>query len=72
MGGDRVLDCDNLKSFRGFFSLVMIRGKRRVFIGLFPYRYRAESMAGHLDWEGFYPEIQPWNGKAPDVAASEA
>jgi len=51
------LNCDNLKSIKNLYSLVMVRGKRRVFIGLFPYRDRAQSVASSLDWEGFKAEI---------------
>lgn len=52
-----MLNCDNVKSFKGFYSLVMVRGKRRVFVGLFPHKYRASSIASQLDWDGFKPLI---------------
>ena len=53
------LKCDNLNTFSGyFFSLVMVRGKRRVFVGLFPYRERAVAVASSLDWQGFKSEVK--------------
>ncbi len=33
-----------------WWKLEMVRGKRTVFIGLFPSLYRAEIAAGDLDW----------------------
>ena len=33
------------------YSLTMVRGKRSVFIGLFPSLYRAEVVECNLEWE---------------------
>jgi hypothetical protein len=33
------------------YSLTMVRGKRSVFIGLFPSTYRAEVVECNLEWE---------------------
>lgn len=33
------------------FELSMVRGKRRVYIGAFPSRYRAENVACNLEWD---------------------
>lgn len=54
----KTFNCDNLTSFQMFYSLVMVRGKRRVFIGLFPYEDRASSVAASINWGGFSPEIK--------------
>ena len=35
------------------FCLTMIRGKRSVFIGLFPSEYRATVVACNLEWCGW-------------------
>ncbi len=51
------LECDNMKSCRGFFALVMVRGRRRVLVGMFPYQQRASSVAAGLNWDGFHSEI---------------
>ena len=43
-----------------WFSLVMVRGKRSVFIGLFPNLYRAENCACRLEWDADWkPSIAP-------------
>jgi hypothetical protein len=53
---------DNLKSWKGvWWELLMIKGKREVLIGRFPYKQRAESIAASLDWGGFSPKIQKVN-----------
>ena len=50
---------DNLKSWKGtWWELSMIRGKREVLIGRFPYKNRAESIASALEWGGFSPKIR--------------
>ena len=42
------------------YSLTMIRGKRSVFIGLFPSLYRAEVAECNLEWEpSWKPLIEP-------------
>jgi hypothetical protein len=38
-------------------ALQMKRGKRRVFIGLFPDLYRAEVVAARLEWNGDWSPI---------------
>ncbi len=40
-----------------WWKLEMVRGKRTVFIGLFPSLYRAEIAAGDLDWN--VPDWKP-------------
>lgn len=55
------------------FSLTMTRGKRSVFIGLFPNEYRAENCALNLewghDWKGIITPVpvqvdpQLWGGR---------
>ena len=67
------LNCYNLKAFSGyFFSLVMVRGKRRVFVGLFPYRDRASSVASSLDWQGFEAEIVKMKSLSGDENTQKA
>ena len=41
------------------FQLVMVRGRRQVLIGFFPSAYRAEVVAGTLEWEAAWtPEVR--------------
>ena len=40
------------------FCLTMTRGKRSVFIGLFPNEYRARVVACNLEWAGWAGLIQ--------------
>ena len=39
------------------YSLTMIRGKRSVFIGLFPSQYRARVVEANLEWEPSWKAI---------------